>query len=148
MFYRQAGGFLLVKVDGPFAAQRVFGRDGFAVRRQFRGQGKPERGALAQLTLKPDLAAHFLNQALGDRKPQSGATVLPGSRRVGLAEGVEQGLLLSSREPDTGIGNAESQGDPVTLFIFFFKAGAQDHFTGLGELDGIVDQVGDHLLYP
>ena len=106
MFHRQAGGFLLVKVDGPFAAQSVFGRDGFAVRGQFRGQGKPERGSLAQLTLKPDLTTHFLNQALGDRKPQPGAPVLPGSGSVSLAEGVEQGLLLSSREPDTGIGNA------------------------------------------
>src|SRR5690606_4642244 len=51
-------------------------------------------------------------------------------------------------QANAGIGDAQAQGDPVMFRIFIFQARPQYHFAGLGELDGIVHQVGDYLLDP
>src|SRR5690606_29255248 len=47
-----------------------------------------------------------------------------------------------------GVGNAQAQGDPISLVIFFFQAGTQHYLAGLGEFDRVVDQVGDDLFHP
>ena len=47
-------------------------------------RGEEKRAAPARLALDADLAAHQLRQALADRKPESGSTVLAGGGRVGL----------------------------------------------------------------
>ena len=73
---------------------------------------------------------------------------MTGGGGIGLAEGVEQGLLLGPGQAHAGIGNAQAQGNAVGVSFFLFQARPQDHLTGLGELDGVVDQIGDHLFDP
>lgn len=148
MFHGQSGGFLLFQVDYPFPTQGIPGGNGLTAGGKLRGKGEPEGRALAKFTLKPDLAPHLLDQALRDGQPKAGATVLSGSRSVGLAEGVEQGLLLGPGEAHAGIRDAQAQGHPVGVCLFLFQARPQDHLAGLGKLDGVVDQVGDHLFDP
>ena len=66
--------------------QRVVGR---RPRRQLSRQGRKrdaERRARALLALRPDLAAHQLDEALRDREAKPGAAVAARRRGVDLAE--------------------------------------------------------------
>lgn len=63
------------------------------------------------------------------------------SGRVGLAEGIKQGLLLGPGEAHAGIRDAQAQGYPVVIGLLLFQACPQYHLSGLGKLDGVVDQI-------
>ena len=53
-----------------------------------------EAGARARRAVDADLAAHLLDQALGNHQAQPGAAGLARQRVVGLAEGLEQRALV------------------------------------------------------
>ena len=55
-----------------------------------RRQPDRERGALSQLALDRDVAAHHPAEAAADRQPEAGAAELARRRGVGLREGLEQ----------------------------------------------------------
>src|SRR5438128_2326414 len=89
----------------------------------------------------------------------TGAAVLARRRRVLLLEGTEDFLLLIGRDADAGIAHFELQIADCRLQIgrkigpFNLQSTIcnlqwsyrDDHFSGIGELDGIADQVEQHL---
>src|ERR1700691_4623682 len=61
------------------------------------------------LAVEPHTPAEQPYQLQADRKAQTGASVNPGQRSVGLNEGLKNPLLLVFRDADSGVGNAEYQ---------------------------------------
>ena len=103
------------------------------------GQGDRKRRALPGRALDGDSATEHLAEMLGDRETETGAAILPGRRRVGLAEGLEQPALLLLGHADPGI--ADDKGD--------FAGGRTDFepdATVVGELPGIAQQIEKALL--
>ena len=106
-----------------------------------------ELAPLPRLARQPDPAAHHLDQMRRDRQPQSGAAVAAGRRRVGLHERPEDLPLLVLRDADAGVGDGEAQRrlhrrSCARLATF------DDDFARVGELDGVADQVDEHLPEP
>ena len=70
-------------------------------------QAHRERAAAAQLALQTHVAAQQLGQLADDRQPQAGAGVLARQRVAGLAELLEDQLLLLRRDADAGVGDGQ-----------------------------------------
>ncbi|MNM69013.1 hypothetical protein D3C81_805940 [compost metagenome] len=100
-------------------------------------------GAHAFDTVQAQRALHQFGQRAADHQPQAGALACP--RAVGMSEGVEQpGLVFGA---DTNAAVAHAQLDlQVAVAVGQRQGQAGMHFTALGELDGVADQVGEHLL--
>ena len=107
------------------------------------GDDKPESAALAGSALNPDFAAHQVDQPLADGQPEPGATILAGHRVVGLLEGIEQPRLRCAFDTDAGIGDREAQLQGVVGLGQ--RLHTQADRTVVGELDGIADEVDQHL---
>jgi hypothetical protein len=76
-------------------------------------------------------------------RPEAGAAVFAGGRGVGLHVGLEQVLLLFAAHADAGVAHIEAQGRSAALLL---DAGDADrHFAVFGELDGVAEQVDQHL---
>ncbi len=107
-----------------------------------------ERAAPALLALHGDRPAHQGHQPRGDRQAQSSTAVLPRSRSVLLLEGPEDRLLLFARNADAGVAHREAKpGFPVRCG----ESGgfhSQGHLAFFGKLDGVADQVEQHLAQP
>src|SRR6185312_2283874 len=104
---------------------------------------EPEGRALTGFAVDADLAAHHRRQLLGDGEAEAGAAIAARRRLVGLGEGLEDPALRFRRHADTGVADFDAQ-------LHGFRAdlvGADvDHdLAALGELDGVADQVGQHL---
>jgi hypothetical protein len=102
-----------------------------------------ERAAPADLALEPDPTRHALDQAPGDREPQSGSTEPPCGRGIRLSEGVED-------EPAFVVGNADAcvlHGDIQRHRLRRDRFGVDTHrdLAPLGELDRVADQIEDDL---
>src|SRR5579859_1823132 len=97
---------------------------------------------VAWLAIEPDLSAVLLYQAAGNRQPEPGtlAHALGGGRH--LAEGIENGLVLSGGDPDPGVSHYR---DDISIIGSGFNPDAAP----LGsELEGVTKQVVENLLEP
>ena len=104
---------------------------------------KEERGADTRLAFKPDFPAHHLHQRFADGQPQSGAAVLARGGHVGLRERLEQLGALFARHAGAGVAHRKAQHG--FLADALHQRGFQVNFAALGELDGVVDDVREHL---
>ena len=98
-------------------------------------------GAAAGLALHPDLAAHRLDQLLGDGTPQSRAAVAPRHGAIGLGDSLEDAPPLVLRYADAGIGYepvGSSVADaPVQTQIRPFACpSGKIHFDGINAVAG------------
>ena len=71
------------------------------------GQADPELRAAAGAALHADLAAHLLDQALGDDQAEAGAAGLARHGVVRLAEGLEQRAQVLIGQADAGVLHAK-----------------------------------------
>src|SRR5712692_5515704 len=105
--------------------------------------GEPERAALSRLAVHPDLAAHQLHEAPADGETESGPAELARGRAVGLAEWLEQARSGLGRNSDAAITHGNAQLDIVGALLRHFDR--NHHLAALRELDGVSDQVDEHL---
>ena len=113
--------------------------------RAVKGKVLPRPGSLSTV-IAP---AHQGHQPGGDGQAQAGAAVLPRGRGVLLLEGPEDPLLLLGRDADARVRDREAQArrsPSVARLAGGFHA--DDHLARLGELDGVADQVEQHLAQP
>ncbi len=103
-------------------------------------------GAFVRDAVDADLAAHLLDQPLGDDQPETGPTGLARQGVVRLAERLEERAHVLVGQPDAGVLHADAQLRAVGPLIL--DHGAHDDGALVGELDGVADQVGQHLLEP
>ena len=113
----------------------------------FQGQLEAEGRAAAGLTGHADIAAHGLEQIFADGQPQARAAKARGDFGVGLLKGHEQPALLLLGHADAVVPHGKTQGDfisriPQQLY------GKADAAPGIGEFDGIAQQIDEHLVEP
>ncbi|EZP46142.1 hypothetical protein BW39_05793 [Delftia sp. RIT313] len=125
-------------------------------------RGKPDLGleaevaALAGLAAHTDLAAHELHQPVADGQAQAGAAVAARGLDVGLGEGLEQPLGPRCIQAYAGVAHAHAQvvqgrcrgvriGIRRRVHRWRRQMQGDHHLAMLGELDGVADQVGQHL---
>ena len=110
-----------------------------------------ERGSAAHFALDPNSPAHDLDQPGRDRQPQTGAAESARGGSVGLGEGLEHFRLLLARDSHARIGDRDAE---VCVTVgrrgSRFRLGRHFHddFAPLGELDGVANEVDDHLPEP
>src|SRR5712692_6898772 len=105
--------------------------------------GEPERAALSRLAVHPDLAAHQLHEAPADGETESGPAELARGRAIGLAEWLEQARSGLGGNSDAAITHGNAQLDIVRGLVRDFDRG--HHLAALRELDGVSDQIDQHL---
>ena len=106
-------------------------------------QSKPEPAALSRFALDTDDAAHLLHQPLADRQPQPGAAVFARGGAVGLMKRLEQAGDFIRRHADAAVLHFDQQ--HTGRGVLFLQANAHRHRAFLGELDGIADEIEQHL---
>ena len=99
--------------------------------------------ALSRSALQPDASAHQLNQPSGDAQTQSGAAKAAGGRSVLLREGFKNMGLHVGSNADAGVTHSHMQQGFSAIDGIAAHHGIDPAF--LGELDGIVQQVQQHL---
>ena len=108
--------------------------------RQHQRQQHVEGGAGARLALGPDASVHQFDQLLADRGAQAGAAEAARHRGVGLRERFEDRLQAPGRDADAGVGHPQAQ-------LALERVGMHGDAAPFGELDRIVEQVGEHLAH-
>ena len=112
-------------------------------RRQARqGNAEMEAAALSRRAVDADHAAHGAHQLLRNRQAQPGAAVQARGAAVGLAEGVEQALLLLGADAHAAVADGEPQAVPVRPRLPRYL---HHDLAARGELEGIAHQVDQHL---
>ena len=106
-----------------------------------RGSDQREGAALAGRAAHRDVAAQQARQVARDRQAQAGAAVLAAGGAVGLAEGLEDQVLLLGRDADAACRAPRSAMRPSAP-----RAHVQRHAAVLGELDRVRQQVLQDLL--
>ena len=99
-----------------------------------------EGAAFAGLAFHFDAPAHPLDQLTGDGGAQPGAAEAARHRGIGLRERLEDAFQPVGGDADAGVAHGQ-------VHVAATAAGLQPHPAFLGELDGIADQVGQHLLH-
>ncbi len=106
------------------------------------------------LALHGQVAPHEAGQTAADGEAESGAAVFAAGGAVGLGEGLEEAALLVGCHADAGIADIEAQqhavgGPGVAGFrlgigwnIPFGHADPQGDLAGIGELEGVANEVG------
>jgi hypothetical protein len=105
--------------------------------------GELERAPVADLALDPELAAHQLHQPARDGETEPRAPVAASGGAIGLRERVEDQPLRVGGDSDAGVAHGDVQNDAIRA-----RDPGRDehrHFAALGELDGVADQVEQHL---
>src|SRR5262245_15273550 len=97
-----------------------------------------EGRAFSESGLHPDAAAVHLDDLLGDREAEAGAAFRLGVRVVHLMEVLEDARSVLLRNTGTGVGDSHGE---VTVR----GGGADADFAGVGELDGISDEIEEDL---
>ena len=117
-------------------------------------RGQPETGDEAELRplagfgVEPQRSAHLADQLLGDRQPEAAAAEAAGGRAVGLGEGAEDAGLLFRGHADAGIRDRETQPGRRPGVIDLDAVDQHGDRAAVGELDGVADQVDQHLAEP
>src|SRR5690606_23555572 len=111
--------------------------------RRVRWQGDREGGTLTWLTGDGDVAAHHLAEATRERESETGATVFPRRRRVGLRERLEEPAELLGGHADTGVRHAED--DAVAGNATGLPRHRERDGAALGELGRVAQQVEERL---
>ena len=106
-------------------------------------QRKVKNAALLRNAFQPDPAAHHLDQSDTDSQSEAGAPVLARHGAVGLREWGEYFFLSLRRNPDARVLYTEMK----QRAALDGKCRAHGHIDlpALGELNGISDQVQEHL---
>ena len=117
--------------------------------RQIEREGAAVAGRAAQL----DFAAEQVRKFAADGEAQAGAAVFAAGAGVGLLERLEDDLLLLQRNADAGVGHFEGDDGRRLVEHRMIRAPAADrgrhvqpHAAVLGELEGVRQQVLEHLL--
>jgi len=96
-----------------------------------------------RLAVDTDLPAHQGDDALADDQAKASAAVHPGGRGIGLRERGEQLRETFRRDADAGIDDLEAQRMRGAVLAVLLDA--QGDATAFGELDGVAEQIGQHL---
>ncbi len=86
---------------------------------------------------------HQLHDFLRDGQPQAAAAITPADGPVGLDKDIEQAGLLLVADAHPGVGDAEAQ--QRLMIPLAHQAHTDTDMAGLGELDRVAHQVGQHL---
>jgi hypothetical protein len=105
--------------------------------------GEEERAAGPGNALEPDAAAHEVHEAAADGEAEPGAAVLAGGGHVGLREGLEELRRLFGRHADARVAHGELELHLVARALE--QLDVEPDLAALGELDGVVDEVGEDL---
>ena len=114
------------------------------LRRRFQRGGEGESRAFADRAGQGPFAAHRSHQPVADRQAQPGAAMRPGRALVRLREGLEQGRQLVRWNAGPGVVDRHSHPRRVGRIA----VDGDQHAPDVRELDGVVDQVADHLPQP
>ena len=106
---------------------------------QFKAEGR----AIPRYAVDLEIATHQLQQAAADGKPEAGSPKTPGDGLIGLAEWLKQFGLVFLRNADAAIADAETDSDHGLPDFQHFQL--QLDTPRFSELDGIANQVGQHL---
>src|SRR5688572_19766476 len=104
-----------------------------------------KRAALSRLAFETDASAHHLGELHRNGQTEAGSAVLPRRRPIHLRERLEDECLLLGWNADAGVTDRQMELDLATLTL---ARHAHYHFTRLGELDGVADQVDEDLAQP
>ncbi len=110
---------------------------------QVEAQAEVETAARAVRALHRDLAAHQAHQMAADRQPQARAAIAAAGGGIGLRKRLEQPALLLGRHADARVANLEAQADRCLRALD--DVDADSHLAALGELDGVVPEIEQHL---
>jgi hypothetical protein len=103
-----------------------------------------EGAAASDRALDGNVAAELPHESLDDRQPEPGAAVAARCRVVGLLERVEDAIDRAAFDADSGVSHRDAERPAVARRSRCFEHDA--HASALGELDGVADQVVEHLL--
>ena len=106
-------------------------------------QGEPEGRPPALPAFHADRAAHDLDEVFADGQAQARAAELPADGRVGLAEALEQAVLLIGGDADPRVRHGEPD---VVEIPPLLHADIERDRSGFRELDGVVQEVEQDLL--
>src|SRR5688572_3209193 len=147
---RRRHDFARASAGRPLASCRIRRR-----RRVTHRDEQRERAAFSGLALDADLAAEELRNLAADREAESRTSKLATRGTVGLLERLEDELLLVARDADSGVGHLERQdhrrgvqGAAREAAVLICLAHRQPHAALVGELEGVRQQVLEHLLQP
>src|SRR5262245_24554157 len=100
-----------------------------------------EPGSPPGRRLHPDPSTVELDDALLDGEPEPRPAFLPRARAVGLLEFLEDSLPVRLGDPRSGVGDRYDEGVAVAI-------GGDPHRADIRELDGVADEVQQHLREP
>src|ERR1035441_81915 len=122
-----------------------------------------EGGPFAGVALDPNLSAHQLSQAFGNRQAQPGAAVVASRGGINLLKRFEQAVLPVQRDADAGVTHGEMEqplfrmADKIGVLLMsewdvaraVRRGGDFDHDLALmGKLNGVADQIDKDLAQP
>ena len=103
-----------------------------------RGQLQLKRRSFARRRLHPDAAAVHLDDLLGDGEAEARAALGLGVRAVHLVELLKDPILLVEWYAGAGVFHRDGE-------MAVPSARGDAHFTSVGELDGITDEIEQNL---
>ncbi len=98
------------------------------------------------LALDAQLASHRVDEFLRNRQPQPRSAVTAGRGAISLHERHEQPLQFLLVHPDPRIADAEGQARFVIVFLG--QRDREGDMTGVGEFEGVAEQVAENLIEP
>ncbi len=101
---------------------------------------------MAGAAFEANFAPHQLAQLFADHEAQACAAVFPRGRCVDLRKGVEEAIETAFRDADAAVLDRDL--DESRLIAVFHAHHADDDAAVLGELDGVIQQVGHNLAEP
>ena len=111
---------------------------------QGQNDGKEKPATFAQCAFKLQLTPHQGHETLADGHTQSGAAKPARGAGLSLGEAAKDTGLVLGCNADTGIAQAEFQGDGIATTLQY--PDTQYDLATLCEFDGIAAQVQQHLL--
>src|SRR5215468_5623127 len=103
-----------------------------------RGELHLKRRSFARRRHHPDAAAVHLDDLLGDGEPEPRAALGLGKGTVDLVELIENSILLIKGYARAGVGHRDGE-------MAVPRARGDVHLADVGELDGVANQVEQHL---